>query len=277
MFKVGDKVKFKPADYVTPKNPNSQNKAQAKIKHLDINAIYEVEDAHDDYNGFKDQNMVTIKGSRFYADRFTLAEPEPAKEPVRQFAGTIMGVKIFDSCLLPIQSPVTTRILHSGITTITFFSDGSKMVTRPSADDVAKFDPFVGWCVGVTAKLFGGKVAAKKFYKAHAVVQKAAIDPIELEPEQEKRECDTCGRSEDFKTIHCLECHWPELKYWRDNSPIKPEVSHERKVYDDSVSKRYCYVCDGYHSLSNFAPCKGCWETGKSGHHPNFTALPFTE
>lgn len=70
--------------------------------------------------------------------------------------------------------PAVTKIIHNGTTTITFFSDGKKVITRPSPDDVEKYDPFIGWCVGVVEHLYGGKEKAKKFYKKHAVVQKEA-------------------------------------------------------------------------------------------------------
>lgn len=193
---------------------------------------------------------------------------------------------------------IVTKIIHNGTTTITQFSDGSKMVARLSADDVNKYDPYVGWCVGVTAKLFGGKEKAKKFYKAHAVVQKAPT-PVGPEP---IHCCSMCkaGRT-PFAAGDCKKC-WQDYNTFGahtqftpkdDPAPVEqpemvepvkakvePEVillSLKRKLYDDSVSKRHCYVCEGYHSLSNFAPCKGCWEAGNAGHHPNFQPKPFEE
>lgn len=201
--------------------------------------------------------------------------------------------------------PTVKKIIHNGVTTVTQFVDGTKMVTRPSEDDGAKYDPYVGWCVGVTAKLFGGKERAKKFYKAHAVMQKA-VEPVKAKVE---RNCNTCEIFPKFNVIDCFKCFYPDRKNWRAKSPSKPEptvksepfmdeadlkrvlaeivavakeqaekeVSLKRKQYDDSVSKRHCYVCEGYHSLSNFAPCKGCWEAGNAGHHPNFTPKPFEE
>lgn len=74
----------------------------------------------------------------------------------------------------PATHPTVTKIIHNGTTTITFFSDGKKVITRPSQDDAEKYDPFIGWCVGVVEHLYGGKEKAKKFYKKHAVVQKEA-------------------------------------------------------------------------------------------------------
>lgn len=74
----------------------------------------------------------------------------------------------------PAPHPTVTKIIHNGTTTITFFSDGKKVITRPSQDDLEKYDPFIGWCVGVVEHLYGGKEKAKKFYKKHAVVQKEA-------------------------------------------------------------------------------------------------------
>lgn len=78
----------------------------------------------------------------------------------------------YNRSLIARISPTVTKIIHNGTTTITFFSDGKKVITRPSPDDLEKYDPFVGWCVGVVEHLYGGKEKAKKFYKKHAVVQK---------------------------------------------------------------------------------------------------------
>jgi len=77
-----------------------------------------------------------------------------------------------------VNAPVS--ITHEGQATTTDFADGSKMVTKPSADDVDKYDPYTGFCVAMTAKMFGSKSAAKEFYQKHAQAKVAQAKVAQL-------------------------------------------------------------------------------------------------
>ena len=212
-----------------------------------------------------DKDMVFAKwddGEKWYAEYDNIKKyvPEPAKEPKpscppeQNFNETMK--KAFKEALLshavrvlpqftiyPIGQPPVTRIMHNGITTITHFADGTKMVTRPSADDVAKYDPFVGWCVGVIEKLYGGKKQAKDFYAGMAETIKAANSPIKTPP----------------------------------TAPLEP--SEARKQYDKRLAKKSCLVCVNDVTTSNTPPCMKCWNEKERTFEPRkyFQAKFFQE
>jgi len=210
MFKVGDRVKFKSGDYKSPHNKERTNKEIAGLFGLNFNTVYQVAEV----KTLTGEGAIKLcdKNCLFFADRFELAltpeqtatqKFEEAMKAAWEEAPVSHLVTTFTPSHIEVILPTVTKIIHNGTTTITLFSDGSKMVTRPSPDDVAKYDPFVGWCVGVTAKLFGGKEKAKKFYKAHAVVQKGSeTGPVKL------YHCSDCRHLKDDGEFSddCSEC-----------------------------------------------------------------------
>lgn len=143
--------------------------------------------------------------------------------------------------------PTTTKIIHSGKTTITLFSDGSKILTRPSPDDAEKYDPFIGWCVGVVEKMYGGKEKAKKFYKQHAVVQKG------------KGEVETVKVEEDKKFYR----NWIEgqkrAAYMQDLAEVKDVEKEQPQPTIEELTDPECYGCK--HDITckgSEEPCRTC-------------------
>jgi len=295
-FKVGDNVKCVDVVY--------------KTEELELNAIYKIKEIYPNSLSLKVEGV----SGWLDASRFVLAEPEAKETKNSVWCKDCVGCEmetVFSiecKCFIPRvkkePSPATTpeqnfdeamkaawkeprqsyptplncavtKIIHNGTTTITLFADGSKIITRPSEGDAAKYDPYVGWCVGVTAKLFGGKEKAKKFYKSHAVVQKT---PAAKPTEQKERVCNqNCMFS-----INGV-CSKPQIGNVFYDSRIlpegvcgswgEPEPSKARKKYDDMVKARRCRGCADVGKTYD-ASCGGCYSTTE---RPNFAAKPFEE
>ena len=71
--------------------------------------------------------------------------------------------KLYYNLIISLLRPEPTKVIHNNNHTIILFDDGSKTVTKPNGD---KYDPYIGFCVAMTAKYFGGKKAAHQAYEA---------------------------------------------------------------------------------------------------------------
>lgn len=240
-FKVGDRVKFsEPAD--------------AKAVRLSPDGIYTITEI------LTEKRMLRLDGitGYFFISRF-IAE-EPAKEPTRQFTGKISGVTLLPFCHNMI--PSVTRIIHNGPVTITHFADDSKIITRPSSDDTEKYDPFVGWCVGMVEKLFGSKLAAKRFYQTHAYTQKptSKVTPNKVLANKDES-CDTCAYERHSSgRFPCSDCSKNHLNLWKPagaNSPVEnpPTATTDEHVGDCN----YCqHDTESQHDDEMIGPCYEC-------------------
>lgn len=177
--------------------------------------------------------------------------------------------KTFAKILIDFLRPTPTKVIHNNNHTIILFDDGSKTVTKPNGDE---YDPYIGFCVAMTAKYFGGKKAAHQAYESLSGC-KYGTQPEQVAGLAEKiaRATENMNKlAEAFREANTVEIKASKI----DTTSIKAEggrfVSGEttKQTEPKPVTLRKletCLNCKHFPVWFNLDPCKTCKETRING------------
>ena len=152
--------------------------------------------------------------------------------------------KTFTKMLIDFLRPTPIKVIHNNNHTIILFDDGSKTVTKPNGD---KYDPYIGFCVAMTAKYFGGKKAAHQAYETLSGCKYGK------QPEQ------VAGLKEEIKrATENMNKLAETLREANTAKQTEPKPVTLRKL-------ETCLNCKHFPVWFNLDPCKTCKETRING------------
>lgn len=141
---------------------------------------------------------------------------------------------LFAKMLIDFLRPTPTKVIHNNEHTIILFDDGSKTVTKPNGD---KYDPYIGFCVAMTAKYFGGKKAAHQAYES--------LSGCKYGTQPDEYLCETCAYYKNadyqgtvFETYFCT--NWNtgcKGSTWFEHNPNQPCEYYSNVNYNKQKAK----------------------------------------
>ena len=163
---------------------------------------------------------------------------------------------VFAKMLIDFLRPMPTKIIHNNEHTIILFDDGSKTVTKPNGD---KYDPYIGFCVAMTAKYFGGKKAAHQAYESLSGCK------FHKQPEQ-LATLDEAIKNATENMNRLAEA----FKQERDCKQTEPKANPLPILQSGG---RYCSSCRHFNVLFYEEPCKSCKKKANDdSRYPNWQA-----
>lgn len=160
---------------------------------------------------------------------------------------------LFAKMLIDFLRPMPTKIIHNNEHTIILFDDGSKTVTKPNGD---KYDPYIGFCVAMTAKYFGGKKAAHQAYESLSGC-KFGKQPDEDEDLAERIVSATNTMNRLAETIRQANI-----------SKLTEQKAELLRKLEENKFLKTCLNCKHHPVSLNLEPCKTCKETRINGGGP---------
>lgn len=155
---------------------------------------------------------------------------------------------VFAKMLIDFLRPTPTKVIHNNEHTIILFDDGSKTVTKPNGD---KYDPYIGFCVAMTAKYFGGKKAAHQAYESLSGC-KYGTQPDEDLAERIASATNTINRLAET------------LRQANISKQAEQKAEPLQKLEENNKT---CLNCKHFLVSLNLEPCKTCRIIGRTNKH----------
>lgn len=163
---------------------------------------------------------------------------------------------VFAKMLIDFLRPTPTKVIHNNEHTIILFDDGSKTVTKPNGN---KYDPYIGFCVAMTAKYFGGKKAAHQAYESLSGC-KYGTQPDEVADLAERIASATNTMNRLAET----------LRQANISKQTEPKAEPLQKL---EGAGKYCNTCEYFNVSLNLEPCKSCIQIRTTDNrYPKWTA-----